>query len=106
MEALQKIYAQLPLDTSFGVRIGSGYFLGTMVRLAFPKGKLAPETTIRDLTDTQRSVLEAFQKYDMPHVTWNVYHSYDYRTVLGFSFRSEADFLDFMAGKRSARDAK
>ncbi|HEX2348340.1 MAG TPA: hypothetical protein VHI51_07890 [Ktedonobacterales bacterium] len=104
--ALQHIYAQLPTSASVGIRIGSGYYLNTMVRLAFPQGKLAPETTIHDLTDTQRGILEAFQKYDMPAVSWNVYHSSDYRTVLGFSFRSETDFLDFMSGKRSARETK
>lgn len=105
IRALQHIYAQLPASASFGIRIGSGYYLDTMVRLAFPHGKLAPETTVHDLTDTQRGVLVAFQRYDMPAVRWNVYQINDYRTVLGFNFRSETDFLDFMAGKRSAREA-
>lgn len=100
------IYAQLPAATSFGTRIGYAYYLEAMVRLAFPEGKLPPETTIRDLNDTQRSVLEAFQQYDMPSVTWNNYYPDDYRMVLGLSFRSETDFLDFMAGKRAARQTK
>ncbi len=106
VKALLSIYAQLPTSTYRGIRIGCGYYLETMVRLAFPEGKLPPETTIRDLNDTQRSVLEAFQQYDMPSVVWNVYGPDDYRTVLGLSFRSEIDFLDFMAGKRAAQQAK
>lgn len=107
IHALMSIYAQLPTVpspvSSVGIRRGSAYYLGAMVRLAFPPGKLAAETTIRDLTDTQRRVLEAFQRYDMPAIRWNVYGPEDYRMVLGFHFRSETDFLDFMAGKRSAR---
>jgi hypothetical protein len=101
MQALLSIYAQLPVRS--GIRIGCAYFLAEMVHLAFSEGKLPPETTIRDLNDTQRRVLEAFQQYDMPSFQWNVYGHYDYRTVLGFNFRGETDFLDFMLGKRSAR---
>jgi len=76
------------------------------VRLAFSEGGLSPETTIRDLNDTQRRILEAFQQYDMPSIKWNVYGPFDYRTTLGFDFRSESDYLDFMSGERSARHPK
>lgn len=105
IHTLLHIYAQLPTAKSYGVRIGSAYYLETMVRLAFPDGKLAPATTIRDLNDTQRCILEAFQCYDMPSVEWNVYGPFDYRWELGFDFRSETDFLDFMSGERPARQA-
>ncbi len=106
VQALLSIYAQLPAAQAFGVRVGSGYYLETMVRLAFSEGGLSPETTIRDLNDTQRRILEAFQQYDMPSIKWNAYGPFDYRTTLGFDFRSEADFLDFMSGERSARHPK
>lgn len=105
VQTLLRIYAQLPTHPEFGVRIGSGYYLEAMVRLAFPDGTLSPETTVRDLSDIQRRVLEAFQQYDMPSIKWNVYSSSDYRWLLGFDFRSESDFLDFMSGERSARHA-
>jgi hypothetical protein len=102
--ALLSIYAQLPVARSGGIRIGSGYYLEAMVRLAYPDGKLTPETTIRDLSDIQRRVLEAFQQYDMPSTKWNHYtlHS-DYRLLLGFDFQSETDYLEFMSGERSAQ---
>lgn len=107
IQAFMSIYAQLrtvPSSlSSAGIRVGSAYYLGALVRLAFSPGKLPAESTIRDLTGTQRSVLEAFQRYDMPAIRWNVYGPEDYRMVLGLNFRSETDFLDFMAGKRSAR---
>ena len=107
IQAFMSIYAQLrtvPSSlSSAGIRVGSAYYLGALVRLAFFPGKLPAESTIRDLTGTQRSVLEAFQRYDMPAIRWNVYGPEDYRVVLGLNFRSETDFLDFMAGKRSAR---
>jgi hypothetical protein len=105
--ALLSIYAQLPMARSGGIRVGSGYYLEAMVHVGYPDGKLAPETTIRDLNDIQRRILEAFQQYDMPSIKWNVYslHS-DYRLLLGFDFRSETDFLDFMSGERSAQHTK
>lgn len=109
IQALLGIYAQLPTAHSFGgrsLRVGSAYYLEAMVRLAFPEGRLSPGTTIRDLNDLQRRILEAFQQYDMPSIQWNVYGPFDYRTVLGFDFRSETDFLDFMSGERSAQRTK
>jgi hypothetical protein len=105
--ALLSIYAQLPKARSGGRRVGSGYYLEAMVRVAYPDGKLAPETTIRDLNDLQRRILEAFQQYDMPSIKWNVYAlDSDCRLLLGFDFRSETDFLDFMSGERSAQRTK
>jgi hypothetical protein len=106
VHALPSIYAQLPTAQSFGVRVGYAYYLETMLRIAFPEGRLSSEATIRDLNDIQRRILEAFQQYDLPAITWNVYGPSDYRTLLGFDFRSEADFLDFMSGKRFAQQAK
>ena len=103
VQTLLRIYAQLPTSPEFGIRVGSQYYLDAMVRMAFPEGKVSPETTVRDLSDVQRRILEAFQQYDMPSIKWNVYSSSDYRTLLGFDFRSEADFLDFMSGERSAQ---
>jgi len=105
VRALLSLYAQLPTVHGFGRRIrkGSGYYFETMVRLAFGKSEMPPETTIRDLNDTQRRILEAFQQYAMPSIEWNVYNHFDYRTILGFTFKSESDFLDFMAGERPAR---
>jgi hypothetical protein len=105
VRALLSLYAQLPTVQCFGrrTRRGYAYYLETMVRLAFPEGKLPPETTIRDLNDTQRRILEAFQQYDMPSIEWNVWGHFDYRTELGFTFKSETDFLDFMSGERPAR---
>jgi hypothetical protein len=105
--ALLSIYARLPMARSGGIRVGSGYYLETMVRVAYPDGKLAPETTIRDLNDFQRRILEAFQQYDMPSMQWDVYHlDADYRLLLGFDFRSETDFLEFMSGERTAQRTK
>jgi hypothetical protein len=106
VQALLRIYSRLPLARSIGIRVGSGYYFNAMVQLAFPDGQLAPETTIRDLTDLQRRVLEAFQQYDMPSTQWNHYGPTDYRWTLGFDFRSEADFLAFMAGARPAKQGK
>jgi len=106
VHALLRIYARLPLARSIGIRVGSAYYLNSMVLLAFPDGQLAPETTIRDLNDLQRRVLEAFQQYDMPAIQWNHYGPTDYRWTLGFDFRSEADFLAFMAGTRPAKQSK
>ncbi|HEV8193457.1 MAG TPA: hypothetical protein VGP82_18500, partial [Ktedonobacterales bacterium] len=103
VKALLSIYARLPTSHSFGIRVGYGYYLETMVRVAFPDGRLSPQATVRDLNDIQLRILEAFQQYDMRAIEWNVYSSSDYRTILGFDFRSEADFLDFMSGKRSAK---
>lgn len=102
VQALLSIYARLPMVPSAGVRFGSGYYLEAMVRLAFPEGRLPCKATVRDLNDIQRRVLEAFQQYDMPMKPWNVYSSSDFRTLLGFDFRTEADFLSFMSGERSA----
>ena|GEM_PF-6087281 len=104
--ALLRIYARLPLARSGGIRVGSGYYLNAMILIAFPEGQLAPKTTIRELNDLQRRVLEAFQQYDMPSIQWNVYFTEDYRRVLGFDFRSEAEFRAFMAGTRPAKQAK
>jgi hypothetical protein len=109
VRALLSVYAQLPTAQSFSgrvLRVGCAYYLEAMVHLAFPEGRLAPETTIRDLNDLQRRILEAFQQYDMPSIEWNEYSPSDYRMILGFDFRSEADFLDFMSGERSAQRTK
>jgi hypothetical protein len=106
VHALLRIYARLPMARSIGIRAGSGYYLITMVQLAFPEGRLAPEATIRDLNDLQRRVLEAFQQYDLPSIKWNHYGPTDYRWTLGLDFRSEADFLAFMAGTRPAKESK
>lgn len=106
VRALLSIYAQLPMAQPVGTRVGFAYYLETLVRLAFPEGRLSPETTIRDLNDIQRRILEAFQRYDLPAIRWNVHSPSDYRTLLGFDFRSEADYLDFMFGKRSAQQIK
>jgi hypothetical protein len=104
VQALLSIYAQLPMAHSSDIRVGSAYYLATMVRLAFPEGKLPSEATIRDLNAIQRRILEAFQQYDMPAIKWNVYHlDSDYRTLLGFDFRSEADFLALYLLRRVLR---
>lgn len=100
--ALLRVYAQLPLARGSNIRAGWAYYLDTMARLAFSDGKLLPDATIGDLNDLQRRVLEAFQRYDLPSYRWNVYGPSDYRTILGFDFRSEADFLGFMSGERTA----
>ena len=102
---LLNVYAQLPLTKDPSIRIGDAYYLQCLIGLAFPDLPLPPETTIHELTESQKSILAAIQTFRIPQMiagnSWNVTGSNDFRSILGMVITSEADFLDYMAGKRT-----
>jgi hypothetical protein len=99
-------YRQLPFDAGLKSR-AYGYLLSALIMLAFDD-ILPAAATITDLIPGQRSILEAFQELDVPNITaknaWNVWHSEDFRTLLGIDVKDEAGFNAFMTGQRGARE--
>lgn len=78
------------------------FYLAALMRLAFPPGQLPAETIIHDLTGEQREILTTFQKYDLHDLDRRF--SRDLRKFPGLDLRSPAEFLEFMAGTRTARN--
>jgi hypothetical protein len=99
-------YRQLPFDAGLKSR-AYGYLLSALIMLAFDD-ILPAAATITDLTPVERSILEAFQELDVPNITaknaWNVWHSEDFRTLLGLDVKDESGFNAFMAGERGVRE--
>jgi hypothetical protein len=105
VQPLIAAYRDLPFYKDSLIRIGQSYYLDALIMMAFPESILPASATINDLNEPQRAVLEAFQTYQLPSVKWNVHSYRDFQDLLGLDVSSKAQFLEFMAGKRCARQA-